>query len=269
VTGRSPTAERSEFAAELFASAKRGGTAASVGFAVAVVAHVAFAATLVNRAPQRAEITRPALDLEFVTPPAPPKEPEPEPPPVEPAAPAVRVPVAAARPAPAAARAGALHTASAESPQAQAPDVVDFTTDPNGTSYGGGVVAVGGTADYGAKGATAQGTGSAPAPAKPATGPALTALGDLSRRPALPRADPCGGYFPNQAFDDAGDVAVMIVVGKDGRVGNVSLVSEAPRGQGFFAAARSCLMNERLIPALDREGKPAATAIRVSLNFRR
>jgi len=267
VTGASSTADRSEFAAELFASAKRGGTAASVGFAVAIVAHVAFAATLAHRAPKRAEVTRPALDLEFVTPPAPPpKEHEPEPPPAEPAA---RTPVAAARPAPAAARAGALHTASAESPQAQAPDVVDFTTDPNGTSYGGGVVAVGGTADYGVKGATAQGTGSAPAPPKPAAGPALTALGDLSRRPALPRADPCGGYFPNQAFDDAGDVAVMIVVGKDGRVGSVSLVSEAPRGQGFFAAARSCLMNERLIPALDREGNPAATAIRVSLNFRR
>jgi hypothetical protein len=180
--------------------------------------------------------------------------------------------VSAAAP-PAAARAGALHLASATAaPSQQADEAVDFTTDPNGTTYGGGVVAAFGKADFGAPGARAVAspgtTPNAPVTGKP-KGEGLVAVSDLSRKPQLPSSDPCRGFFPNAAQDDAGDVAVMVTLNKSGRVSSSQLLSENPRGQGFGAAARTCLASQAFTPALDRDGNPAATAIRVNLHFSR
>jgi len=66
-----------------------------------------------------------------------------------------------------------------------------------------------------------------------------------------------------------GDVAVLVTVGKSGRVSNTQLLSESPSGQGFGSAARTCLASQSFVPALDRAGNSAATAIRVNLRFSR
>ena len=102
-----------------------------------------------------------------------------------------------------------------------------------------------------------------------ATGDALTPASDLSRKPRLPGGDPCRGFFPGIANDDAGDVALMVTIGKTGRVSSTQLLSESPRGQGFGAAARTCLASQTFVPALDRAGNSAATAIRVNVRFSR
>ena len=94
---------------------------------------------------------------------------------------------------PAAARAGALHTAAPDAaPAQQTEEAVDFTTDPNGKSYGGGVVAVGGTAALGAAGARVSPVAgiAAQAPPTPRGGDGLTPVSDLSRKPRAPRQRP-------------------------------------------------------------------------------
>jgi hypothetical protein len=167
-----------------------------------------------------------------------------------------------------------LLTAKADAPSPQQPEApVDFTTDPNGTSYGGGVVAVGGRADFGAQGAKVGGKGALPAPAAAPvardSGEQLVPLADLSRKPRLDEADPCRGFFPRSASDDDAHVSLRVVIGKNGRVTSAQLLSENPPGQGFGAAAKSCLLEKRLSPALDRDGNPAATATRINLRFTR
>ena len=258
---------------ELFGRAARRRGLVLVGWALALGSHAAAALLFASHhGASTVERTPPPVDVEFVN------LPEPEPPPPPPEAPAAEPARAMATSAPAAApppaaRAGALHTAAPDAaPPQQAEEAVDFTTDPNGKSYGGGVVAASGTAAFGVAGARVSPVpGSAPlAPvtARPA-GDALTPASNLSRKPQLPGSDPCRGFFPGSAQDDVGDVAVMVTIGKTGRVSNTQLLSENPRGQGFAGAARACMASQSFVPALDRDGNPAATAIRVNLRFSR
>ncbi len=253
---------------ELFGRASRRRGLVVAGWVLALASHAAAAVLFANHHETAAvERTPPPVDVEFVTSPPPPPPAAEEAPP-EPAK-AATTPAAAAPPA--AARAGALHLASAAAaPAQQAEQAVDFTTDPNGASYGGGVVAVGGTAAFGAPSARVTAVaGTAPlAPPRPVAD-ALTPASDLSRKPQLPGSDPCRGFFPGAARDDEGSVAVMVTIGKTGRVMNTQLMSENPPGQGFGGAARTCLANQHFIPAQDREGNVAATAIRVNLRFSR
>jgi hypothetical protein len=257
---------------ELFGRATRRRGLVVAGWGLAIASHAAAAvlfashqgATVIERTP-------PPVDVEFVTPPEPPPPP-PVPEEAPPEAPKTAPPNTPASAPPAAARAGALHTAAPDAaPAQQTEEAVDFTTDPNGKSYGGGVVAVGGSAAFGAAGArvspVAGNASSAPATARPGDG--LTAASNLSRKPRLPGSDPCRGFFPGAAQDDVGDVAVMVTIAKSGRVSNTQLLSENPRGQGFGGAARTCLASQSFVPALDREGNAAATAIRVNLRFSR
>jgi protein TonB len=255
---------------ELFERASRKRGLVTLGWVLALGSHAAAALLFVNRHEAAAlERTLPAVDVEFVAPP------EPAPPPPETAAPeepkAAPTHVTAAA-APAAARAGALHLAKTDAAPAQAEEAVDFTTDPHGASYGGGVVAVGGSATVGVAGArvvpAAGNAPLAPVSARP-VGELLTPVSDLSRKPRLPGGDPCHGFFPRAAQDDVGDVALMVTIAKSGRVSQAQLVSESPSGQGFGAAARTCLASQAFVPALDRAGNAAATAIRVNLRFSR
>jgi len=256
---------------ELFERASRRRGLVAVGWALALGCHAAAALLFADhRGLTVLERTPPPVDVEFVALPEPVPAPPPEPAPEE--AKSAPAHVASAAP-PAAARAGALHLAHPDAAPAQQPEeAVDFTTDPHGASYGGGVVAVGGTAALGAPGARVTPVSGiaplAPAPARP-VGDALTPASDLSRKPRLPGGDPCRGFFPSAAQDDAGDVAVMVTIGKSGRVSQTQLVSESPRGQGFGAAARTCLASQTFVPALDRAGNSAATAIRVNVRFSR
>jgi len=252
---------------ELFGRASRGSSLVVVGWLLALGSHAAAAALFANQhEPAALESTPSPVDVEFVVSPPPPPTPEI----LLPAAPTAAPSNTTAAP-PAAARAGALHLANADATPAQrSDDPIDFTTDPNGASYGGGVVAVGGTAAVGAASARATAAaGSAKAAPPRPVAEALTAASDLSRKPQLPGADPCRGFFPASARDDVGSVAVMVTIGRTGGVRSTQLLSETPIGQGFAAAARACLASQQFVPALDRAGNSAATAVRVNLRFSR
>ena len=265
------TSALSGLASELFPGRRQVSARVLTASVLALVAHSALATYALGRV---REITRdpPPLAVEFLDaepppPPPPPPEPEPETPP---AAAERSVPPAASPPP--AARAANLMTAKEDTPSAQAPDEpVDFTTDPNGTSFGGGVVARGGTADFGVKGAVA-------GPARPAvsqartsagTGGELVPLANLSRKPSLGESDPCRGFFPSAAQDDTASAGVFVVLSKSGKVTSAQVVNESPAGQGFGAAARACMLSKSFVPALDRSGNPASTSLRVNVRFRR
>jgi outer membrane biosynthesis protein TonB len=237
---------------------------------VALLGHGAIGLFAFEREPPL--VAPPPVDVEiaFREPPPPepepPQEPEPpkgpEPPKAEPK------PIAKAAPPPPAARAGAVLTAPPDpTPAPAAAEPFDFTSDPNSHVYGSGVVAVGGTAQHGLAGARVGGTGTAPV--RPPTGNGLTAAADLSRKPRLSEADPCRGFFPDSARDDVAAVVVRVVIGKDGKVSVADVVSESPTGQGFGAAARRCMLDQVFLPALDRAGNNAATALNVNVKFSR
>ena len=62
---------------------------------------------------------------------------------------------------------------------------------------------------------------------------------------------------------------VRVVIGKRGKVTSASVVSEAPSGQGFGSAARTCMLEQVFSPGLDRAGQPAATSLNVNVKFSR
>jgi periplasmic protein TonB len=257
-----------DLAQTLFQGTERHRAWSALGWLAALTVHASLIGLVSSNAVQARSELRP-VEVEILPPElAPVKEAEPPPEPTT-------APRAAAAPstpsrAPAAARAGTALTAKADAPAAQQPDEpYDFTSDPNGTSYGAGVVAVGGKADFGAKGAqvTGKGTTPTPAPLVRNAGEALIPLADLSRKPRLDEADPCRGYFPRSATDDDAQVSLHVVIGKSGKITSAVLLSEDPPGQGFGAAAKACLLSKRLAPALDRDGNPAATATRINLRF--
>ncbi len=238
---------------------------------VALAAHAGLALFASTREPSL-DLPPPPVDVEFTFREPPPPPPEPS---VEPAAPeppkAMEAPkpvLAKLAPPPPAAAAGAVLTAAPDAVEPDNAEPFDFTSDPNSTVYGSGVVAVGGTAQHGLAGARVGGEGVAPA-RQPAVGDGLTAIADLSERPRLRSADPCKGFFPNGATDDVATVSVRVVIGKTGKVSTANVVSESPLRQGFGAAARACMLDQTFSPALDRDGNPAATALAVNVRFSR
>jgi hypothetical protein len=241
--------------------------AAVVAFAV----HAGLGLYAASREPTAAVPPPPVeVELAFREPPPPAPEPvkEPEPKPVEPPKAEAPRPIAKVAPPPPAARAGAVLTALPDpTPTPTAAEPFDFTSDPNSHVYGSGVVAVGGTATHGLAGARVGGTGTEPV--RPAAGDGLTAASDLSQKPRLREADPCRGFFPDTAHDDVAVVSVRVVIGKSGGVSSASVVSESPSGQGFGAAARRCMLDQVFVPALDRSGNSAATALNVNVKFSR
>jgi protein TonB len=235
---------------------------------IAVAGH-AVAGTLAPTEAEHAKVA-PPVEVEFLPPepPQPPPLPALEPEKVEPAK-AARAP---AERAPEPAQAGRLLTAKPEAPPEQSNEPVDFVSDPNGTTYGGGVVAIGGKAAVGKAGARAgvasHGDTVDAGPKRPA-GDGLVAASDLSRAPRLNESDPCRGFFPRNASNDTAQASVLVTIGKNGGVSSARVVAENPAGQGFGQAARACMMTKRFVPALDRSGDPAATALRVNVRFSR
>jgi outer membrane biosynthesis protein TonB len=234
---------------------------------LALAAHVGFALWAPDHVPAP-RLAPPPVEVEIALrepPPAPAPVAKPEPAPALPAralVPKVAVP-------PPAAKAAAVMTAAPTAPEPKASDEpFDFTSDPNSTVLSSGVVAVGGTGTHGLEGAQLGGRGTEPLRA-PARGDGLTAAGDLSQSPRLRAADPCRGFFPTSARDDVATAVVRVVVTREGAAQSVSVVSETPAGQGFGAAARTCMLEQRFLPALDRRGSPAATAVNVNVKFSR
>jgi TonB family protein len=169
-----------------------------------------------------------------------------------------------AEPARGPARAGKVLTAGEAD---EAGDPVSFVSDPEGRTYGGGVVARGGVADR-----STEAVRPAPEPApepRSSQGDGLTPASDLSRRPTLEGDDPCHGFFPSRADRDEGHVTLMVVVQPTGAVGSLAVLAETPRGEGFGEAARACLASRKFTPALDRGGRPTRTAMQVRIHFTR
>jgi protein TonB len=274
MSARAASAAPHPLVTQIFADAGAPRLWSLLGWGVALGAHALAAGIALGeqRAPSPAA---PALTVELAEPEPPPPPPPAETPPTPPEPPAPEraptVKAAAAPPEPA--RAGALLTAKADpEPSPAADEPVDFTNDPSVLGFGSGVVAVGGKALVGAAharpSAVAPSTGLGGVAPRP-SGEALTPASDLSRKPALGESDPCRGYFPSRATDDVASAAVMVTIGKSGAVSNVRIVSESPAGQGFGAAARTCMGSKRFSPGLDRDGNPTATAIRVNIRFMR
>jgi protein TonB len=258
---------------ELFDSSPPRRAFSLLGWGVALGAHVLVAsfALTEHRTPPRSP---PPLEVELA-PPAPP--PPPSPPALLPTPPdphllehALAPKAAAAPPEPA--HVGALVTAKADpSPSPKADEPVDFTNDPGALGFRSGIVALGGKAEVGlarAERSLAPASGSGGLAPRP-TGDSLTPVGDLSRKPGLGESDPCRGYFPGAASDDVASAAVMVTISKSGTVSNVALLSESPAGQGFGAAATTCMKSKRFTPGLDHDGNTAATRIRVNVHFER
>lgn len=240
----------------------------TVALVLAAAAHLSFGIWAPEHAPAAPPAPR-VVEVEFAQ-----REPPPPPPPQPVAAPAPPAPapvrtVAKAVAPPPAAKAAAVMTAAPTAPDPEpSAEAFDFTSDPTSTAFSSGVVAVGGTGTHGLSGAQLGGTGKEPVRAAPA-GDGLTAAGDLSQSPRLRNADPCRGFFPAQAQDDVATALVRVVVGRDGVASSVSVISESPKGQGFGAAARTCMLEQRFSPALDRKGNAAATAVNVNVRFSR
>jgi hypothetical protein len=257
-------------AAELFPRTRRLSARVLSASALALVAHTAIATYALGRSVEASRVP-PPLAVEFLEPsPEPLPEPPPEPEPAPPER-AERAMLPSAAPPPAA-RAANLLTAKEDLPSAQAPDEpFDFTTDPNGTTYGGGVVARGGTADFGVKGAAVSPSRAPVSRERPSANPngELVPLANLSRKPALGESDPCRGFFPSGARDDTATTGVFVVLSKTGKVTSARVVAESPAGQGFGAAARACMLTKSFVPALDGSGKAASTSLRVNIRFRR
>jgi TonB family protein len=224
-----------------------------------------------HRAAPKADAAPPApLEVDLAQP-APAPVPTTPPRDEEPSAPAAARPVVhAARgarpePAPAPARAGKVLTAGEATEEG---DPISFVTDPEGRTYGGGVVARGGVADKSTETVRPAPQAGAEPPRSPAA-ETLTPPSDLSRRPKLDREDPCRGFFPSRADRDEGHVTLTVVVQATGAVGAVSVLSESPLGEGFGDSARACLASQRFEPALDRAGRPTRTATQVRIHFTR
>jgi hypothetical protein len=265
-----------ELVSDVFERASHRRAASVLGWSVAIGGHL-LAVGVALAARQPSTPLPPPLEVELAAPPPAPAPAPPLPPPPPPAAaptpPHVeRAPSTAARQAvtqPEPARAGALVTAKSE-PAPSADEPVDFTNDPSALGFGSGVVAVGGKAQVGAPRAAPLGTPGPPSSVSaPRSGDGLTPLSDLSQKPSLGESDPCHGYFPTSARDDVATATVMVTLAKTGAVSGVRLISESPPAQGFGGAARACMQGKRFTPGLDRDGRPAATAIRVSIRFRR
>jgi hypothetical protein len=253
---------------ELWHAAEPHQSRIGIALLLAAAAHLGFGLWAPEHAPAAPPAPR-AVEVEFAQrePPPPPPAPAPEPEPVKPVAAPVRVAKAAAPPP--AAKAAAVMTAAPTAPEPEpSAEAFDFTSDPTSTAFSSGVVAVGGTGTHGLAGAQLGGTGKEPVRA-PVQGDGLTGAGDLSQSPRLRNADPCRGFFPAQAQDDVATALVRVVVSREGIANSVSVISESPRGQGFGSAARTCMLEQRFSPALDRKGNPAATAVNVNVRFSR
>lgn len=265
----------SPLVAEIFDSAAPRRAFGVLGWGVAIGAHL-LAAGLALTESRPAPPPPPPLEVELTEPAPPPPPPPPvvtPPPAPEPVPQPEAAPKLAAAPPPEAARVGALVTAKADpEPSKGADEPVDFTNDPSMVGFGSGVVAVGGKADFGKKGAQANGPAPAGTGARPVAqvvGDSLVPASDLSKKPSLGESDPCRGFFPSGAEDDVATAAVMVTIGKNGAVASVQLLSESPPKQGFGAAARACMSGKRFSPGLDRDGNPAKTAVRVNIRFTR
>ncbi|MEO7093092.1 MAG: hypothetical protein ABI175_07575 [Polyangiales bacterium] len=292
--GQSALSPREAALEGLFGFAERRGTAVRTVAILGAIGLHALAAFAYRGEHPVVRDERPPLEIEMAplpAPPAPPppehelETPEPEPTtvksPIAPKSPANTLETGKELPkpttkAPAAAKAGNLLVAKDDGAKSTGDEPVSFVTDPNGTSYGSGVVAKGGTADVGLPGAKVGGvvtTGKTlAAPGTPfvaPTGPTIVPAANLSRMPKLEEANACKGFFPGSADDDSADTTLVVVIKPDGGVSSAAVVAETPKWQGFGNAARTCLLSKRFVPGLDKAGTAVLSSTTIRVHFSR
>jgi len=164
-----------------------------------------------------------------------------------------------ARELPSAAKAGQTLTALEDPGESEA-NVADFTmVQGEGNAYVGGTTAARGESESAVHGAAKNGP-STVREGRPARtqGPAKVApRGPDRSRPARPAngAWSCSHLFPSDpGVPNFATVMIVVTVRADGSPRSIQVTSDP--GHGFGAAARTCALGQRYVPALDRQGKP-------------
>lgn len=249
----------------LLAPASHANSVWSACIALACFLHLALAGMLSDAPPLDAPIPVTEVELEppkpREPPPPPPPEPVEPPPPAAAAPPPAKVRARRAPDPPAPAKAGKLLTAL-ETPDDQPEEPVRFVSDPNGRSFGTGIVARGGTAEHG------ESSTPRPSPPPAATGLRITP-GDLLKRQPVLLGDGCRGYFPDHARPDQGVVSIVATVRPSGAIAKLDIEAETPPGEGFASAAKACLAKRKFVPALDEHGDPTGARTRINVRFTR
>ena len=163
-----------------------------------------------------------------------------------------------------AAHAGRVLTApDLEPPRGE--DPVRFVSDPDGRSYGTGIVARATVAEHG----EADGASSETPPSAAAHGGLQITPTDRLRRQPMLLGDGCRGFFPEHARPDQGLVSIVVTLRPNGSIAALTIEAETPPDEGFAESARACLAAKRFQPALDERGQPTAARTRVKLRFTR
>jgi protein TonB len=283
------SAERDPLARVLALGNRQVRTGAAIGIAGGLLVHVALAEhgqavsqlvqvrafAAVVRADIRSRVhTTFDIEREEEKPPEPP--PEPEAPPPEPDEPKSKP-----EPKPAAAE---PNEPPPPPPAAEAAKVVAMDADPdapldltgftivtgNAERSPGGLTASSGTSKRPVfdRAARAAGTGESKpvVAAKPAAPPAV----DLSRPPQVAGSTGWNCPWPAEADIEQTNywrVPLLLTIGADGRVANVTVLGND--GVGFGAKARACALRQRFAPALDKAGKAVTGTLRVNVKFTR
>lgn len=188
-----------------------------------------------------------------------PKDETPPPPPVAPK-------IAPARSTPTTATTASEATANPstnDAPKNDAP--VDFF----GSGDGEWSLGSGGSGGGSGRGQGPRGTASASIAAKTSVAPPSPPPMNVVRKAALQIDSGCRGFFPDGASEDNATVTIKVLVGKDGQLSDVTILSEKPPGQGFGAAARSCLKAARGVPALGVDGEVVTAPLTAIVRFSR
>ena len=87
-----------------------------------------------------------------------------------------------------------------------------------------------------------------------------------SAKPTLVK-NACERSFVHTATVDEATVVVELTVAEDSEVKNIVVIDENPTGQGFGAAAMTCMAESSFAAARDAAGKPLARTTRLHLRF--
>lgn len=149
-----------------------------------------------------------------------------------------------------------------DAPKADEP--VDFF----GSGDGAWSLGSGGSGGGSGRGQGPRAVGTMTGAAKP-NAPSSPPPANVVRKAALQVDSGCRGFFPEGASDDTATVTIKVLVGKDGQLSDVAVLSEKPPGQGFGAAARSCLKAARGVPALGVDGEAVTAPLTATVRFSR
>ena len=109
----------------------------------------------------------------------------------------------------------------------------------------------------------------APAPAAPSPASPFTKLSDLSRKPRAPELDAAlrDNYPAEQRWRGVeGHAEVQVMIESDGRVGDISVLSES--AAGFAEACRRTLRGSAWSEPLGHDGRPVRTRLTYRCRFR-